>query len=72
MSELKKIYFLIFKVTPTKANEYFEVVEGALAHCWIKTYNAESALEIAKFNILRNVWAIVKIDESLIEMFKKL
>lgn len=71
MPNLKKIYFLVYNVTPINANEYFEVVEGALAHCWIKTYTAESALEIAKFNISKNDWDIVKIDASPIEVLKK-
>lgn len=60
-------YFLKLKVIPTKANEHYENVEGALAHCWIFEDNPESAYFKAKFQITKDDWEIKGMEEYPVE-----
>ncbi len=61
------IYFLKLKVIPTKANEHYENVEGASAHCWIHEDNPESAYLKAKFHITKYDWEIESIEIHPVE-----
>lgn len=66
-----KIYFLKFKVAPTHANENFDLVEGAIAHCWIKDSTQQSAYARAEFYISKEDWDIVKVEKYPIEVSKE-
>ena len=66
-----KIFFVEFKVVPTHANEYFDLVEGAIAHCWIKDNSQQSAYARAEFYISKEDWDIVNVEEYPIEVSKK-
>ena len=66
-----KIFFVEFKVVPTHANEHFDLVEGAIAHCWIKDNSQQSAYARAEFYISKEDWDIVNVEEYPIEVSKK-
>lgn len=66
-----KIFFLEFKVTPTNVNEHFDLVEGALASCWIKDNNPQSAYAKAEFYVSKEDWEIVKIESFPIEVLEE-
>ena len=57
-----KIFFLKFKVIPTRENEKYDLLEGALAHCWIEEVNPQNALTKAKFYVLKGDWQIIEIE----------
>lgn len=63
-----KIFFLEFKVIPTKANEHFDLVEGALASCWIKANSPQSAHTKAEFFVSKEDWEILKIECDPVEV----
>lgn len=65
-----KIFFLQFKVIPTNVNEHFDLVEGALASCWIKDNNPQSAYAKAEFFVSKEDWEIVKIESYPIEVIE--
>jgi hypothetical protein len=65
-----KIFFLQFKVIPTNVNEQFDLVEGALAHCWIKDNNPQSAYAKAEFSVSMGDWEIVKVESYPIEVIE--
>jgi hypothetical protein len=66
-----KIFFLEFKVTPTNVNEHFDLVEGALASCWIKDNSPQSSYAKAEFYISKEDWDIVKIESLPIEVLEE-
>jgi len=63
-----KIYYLQFKVKPTKENEKSHLVEGALAHCWIKETNAQNAHVKTEFFVSKSDWEITGIEDYPIEV----
>ena len=66
-----KIFFLEFRVTPTNINEHFDLVEGALASCWIEDNSSQSAYAKAEFYISTEDWDIVKIEGLPIEVLEE-
>ena len=66
-----KIFFLEFKVIPTTANEHFDLVEGALASCWITDNNPQSVYAKAEFYVSKEDWEIVKIESLPIEVLEE-
>lgn len=66
-----KTFFLQFKVIPTNVNEYFDLIKGALASCWIQANSSQSAVAKAKFHVLKSDWNIVKIDYLPVEVTKR-
>jgi hypothetical protein len=66
-----KIFFLSFEVIPTKNNEKFDLVQEAIAECWIKSSNAKSAYAKAAFFIQKENWEILKIENYPIEVIEK-
>ena len=66
-----KIFFLEFKVIPTNDNEHFDLVEGALASCWIKDNNPQSAYAKAEFYVSKEDWEIEKIESLPIEVLEE-
>ncbi|RPI84336.1 MAG: hypothetical protein EHM34_03795, partial [Nitrosopumilales archaeon] len=63
-----KIFYLQFRVMPTKENEKYDLVEGALAHCWIKETNPQNAYAKAEFFVSKSDWKITKVEEYPIEV----
>ncbi len=63
-----KTFFLTFRVTPTNANEHFDLVTGGLAHCWIRQDNPRSARAEAEFHIARNDWEVKEIEGEPVEV----
>ena len=66
-----KIFFLQFRVVPHNINENFELVDGALASCWIKDDNQQSAYIKAEFYVSKYDWDIVSIESLPIEVSKE-
>jgi len=66
-----KIFFLQFRVIPHNISEHFELVDGALASCWIKDNNQQSAYIKAEFYISKYDWDIVSIESLPIEVSKE-
>lgn len=66
-----KTFFLEFKVTPTNSNEYFDLVKGALASCWIQENNSQSAFAKAIFYVLKSNWEIGKIECLPVEVIEE-
>lgn len=65
-----KIFFLEFKVIPTNVNEHFDLVEGALASCWIKDNNSQSAYAKAGFFVSKEDWKIVNVESYPVEVIE--
>jgi len=62
------IYYLQFKVKPTRENEKYDLVEGALAHCWIKETNPQNAHAKAEFFVSKSDWEITGVEDFPIEV----
>jgi hypothetical protein len=63
-----KIFFSKYKVEPTRENEKYDLVEGALAHCWIKADNPQSAHAKAEFFVVKGDWKITEIQSHPFEV----
>ena len=63
-----KIFYSQFRVKPTKENEKYDLVEGALAHCWIKETNPQNAHAKAEFFVSKSDWKITKVENYPIEV----
>ena len=63
-----KIFFLQFKVTPTKANESFTIVKNVKAFCWVRANNSQSACAKAKFYVSMYNWKIGEIEYLPVEV----
>lgn len=63
-----KIFFSQYKVEPTRENEKYDLVEGALTHCWIKADNPQSAHAKAEFFVLKEDWKIIEIQNHPFEV----
>ncbi len=66
-----KIFYLQFKVVPNHLHENFELIEGALASCWIKENSQQAAYTKSKFYIAKQNWDIVNIESFSIEVSKE-
>lgn len=62
-----KTYFLTFQVIPTKTNEHYDIVKGALASCWVLGNDPQSALAEAEFFVSKDDWEIEGIESFPIE-----
>lgn len=58
-----KIFYSRFRVIPTEGNEYYDSIEGAISHCWIREVNPQNAFAIAIFFNLKYGWIIDEIEE---------
>lgn len=63
-----KIFYLQFLVKPTIENEKYDLVEQALAHCWIKEINPQNAYTKAAFSISKGDWKIIEFENYPIEV----
>lgn len=63
-----KIFFSQYKVKPTRENEKYDLVEGALAHCWIKEVYPQSAHAKAEFFVLKGDWQIIEVQNHPVEV----
>ena len=63
-----KIFYSQFKVKPTRENEKYDLVEGALAQCWIKEVNPQSAHAKAEFYVSKSDWQIFEVENHPIEV----
>jgi hypothetical protein len=52
------IFFVQFEVRPTERNSQVELLEGALAHCWVLEDSALAAYNRAWFYVWRDEWEI--------------
>jgi hypothetical protein len=66
-----KTYFLTFKVLPTEENAEHDLVEYALAHCWIVEESPENAISIASFCVSKYDWIIREIETYPIETIRE-
>jgi hypothetical protein len=66
-----KIFFLSFKIIPTKNNEHFDLVKGAIASCWVKSNDVKSAYIKASFFIQKADWEILDIENYPYEVSEK-
>ena len=64
------IYFLTLEVSPSKANQHYNVVEGALAHCWVLEDSPENALSKATFHVSKYDWELERIESPPVETTK--
>jgi len=55
-----KTFFLKFQVVPNIENKQYELIEGAVAHCWIVDDDAQSAYVKSKFFVSKDDWEIEK------------
>lgn len=62
-----KTYFLKFRVIPTKTNEHYDIVKGALASCWVLQNDPQSALAEAEFFVSKSDWKMKKIESFPVE-----
>src|ERR1035437_5811635 len=53
------MFFIKLEVRPTERNSQVELVEGALAHCWVLEESAVAAYNKASFYVWRDEWEIV-------------
>jgi hypothetical protein len=63
-----KIFYSQFRVKPTRKNEKYDLIEGALAHCWIKETNPQNAYAKAELFVRKSDWEIAKVEEHPIEV----
>lgn len=63
-----KIFYSQFSVKPTRENEKYDLVEGALAHCLIKEVNPQSARAKAEFYVSKSDWQIIEVENHPIEV----
>ncbi|CAK8710971.1 MAG: hypothetical protein D3920_01700 [Candidatus Electrothrix sp. AW2] len=63
-----KTYFLQFKVVPTLDNEQYELVEGALASCWVLDNTPQAAHTKANFRISMFDWEINTLEMEPVEV----
>lgn len=63
-----KIFYSQFRVKPTIENEKYDLVEGALAHCWIKETNPQNAHAKAEFFVSKSDWKITAVENYPIEV----
>ncbi len=63
-----KIFYSQFKVEPKAENEQYDIVAGAVAHCWIKETNPKNAHLKAEFFVSKNDWGIVEVENYPIEV----
>ena len=54
-----KTYFLQFKVVPTADNEHFLLADGALAACWVRENDPQTAYAKAAFQVSKYDWRIM-------------
>ena len=64
-------YFLTFRVVPTKENYEHEMVETALAFCWVIEDRPVDALSVASFHFSKCDWIIKEIERYPIETFRE-
>jgi len=63
-----KIFYSRFRVKPTIENEKYDLVEGALALCWIKETNPQNAHAKAEFFVSKSDWKITEVENYAIEV----
>ena len=63
---------MAFRVFPAESNEHYNLVEGALASCWILDNDAQSAYARAKFFVSKYDWIIEKVDSFPAEVTKEM
>ncbi|MCK9398289.1 MAG: hypothetical protein M0Q44_22225 [Methylobacter sp.] len=63
-----KTFYLAFEITPTVENEYHDVIEGGIAHCWIAEDNPLSVYVKAKFFTEKANWKIESIETQPVEV----
>ena len=66
-----KTYYVKFQVVPSEDNERYNLVEGALASCWVLANDAQSAYAQAAFYVSKYDWIIEKVDTSPVEAIKE-
>ena len=59
---------MIFQVVPTKTNEYYDIVKGVSASCWVLGNDPQSALAEAEFFVSKGDWEIEGIEKLPIEV----
>jgi len=52
------MFFITLEVSPTKHNSQVDLVEGAIAHCWVVEETEVAAYNTASFQVSRDEWDI--------------
>lgn len=60
-------YFLTLNVVPTEDNAQYEMIKGALVHCWILEDSPENAFSKGSFYVSKYDWVVEKIETYPIE-----
>ena len=60
-------YFLTLNVVPTEDNAQYEMIKGALVHCWIIEDSPKDAYSKASFYVSKHDWLVEKIETYPIE-----
>jgi hypothetical protein len=58
------MYFLMYRVKPTAANNAGPEIKGAYANCLILSTSIDRAEEIARFKINELDWQIIDLEEG--------
>lgn len=62
---------MTFQVVPTEANEHYNLVDGALASCWVVEDDPKSAYAHAEFFVKKDDWKIEKVNTLPVETTKE-
>jgi len=63
-----KIFFLAFECVPSANHQYYNEIEGAIAHCMVSAIDQFSALDKTRFYIEKDNWRIKNIEQSSVEI----
>jgi hypothetical protein len=65
------IYYLSYKVAPTKKNFQYNIIAGSEAYCFFKARSADVAFRKSKFEILKGDWEIIELSREPIEVARE-
>lgn len=60
-----------FRVTPTDGNEFSNIAEGALAHCWVLENEPRSAQNKSAYFVRKSYWSIEKVETPPVEVTRE-
>jgi len=63
-----KTFYLSFEVAPTPNNEQYQLVKGAIVHCWVVERDHQTAYTQAAFFVSKYDWKIERNDTLPVEV----
>lgn len=61
------IYYLKYKIIPTKQHENYGLFVGGYAYCWIKASSPDEAAKKAEAYIIKYHWSIEALVQDVVE-----